>query len=76
MINYYKGKQMYLSVDSETQKVVTLVNETNECLMRVISPAPFFSRISEDVTNGVIEESTEEVFNAIQQEVKDRLSSL
>ena len=49
MINYYKGKQIYLSADSETQKVITLVNEPNECFMRVVAPALFFepSSISE-----------------------------
>jgi len=76
MINYYKGKQVYLSVDSETQKVITLINEPNECIMRVIAPAPFINKIAEDTSNGIFEESTEEVFNAVKQEVKDRLSSL
>ena len=76
MINYYKGKQIYLSVDTETKKVITLLNEINECSMRVIAPAPFYDKIAEDVTNNVIEESTEEVFTAIRQEVESRLSSL
>lgn len=76
MINYYKGKQIYLSVDSETQKIIILVNEPNECFMRVVAPALFFNRISEDVANGVIEESTEEVFNAVRQELETRLLSL
>jgi hypothetical protein len=76
MINYYKGKQIYLSVDSETQKIITLVNEPNECFMRVVAPALFFDKISGDVSNNVIEESTEEVFNAVRQEVETRLLSL
>ena len=76
MINYYKGKQIYLLVDSETQKIITLVNEPNECFMRVAAPALFFDKVSEDVASGVIEESTEEVFNAVRQEVETRLLSL
>ena len=73
---YYKGKQMYLGVEETTQKVTTLVNEPTEVIMRVISPAPFYSKIAEDLSSGVLEESTEEVFNAVKQEVLDRLSSL
>jgi hypothetical protein len=76
MINYYKGKQIYLSVDSETKKITTLINEPIECFMRVIAPAPFYDKIAEDLTNNVIEVSTEEVFNAVRQEVETRLSSL
>jgi hypothetical protein len=58
MINYYKGKQIYLLVDSETKKVITLVNEPIECFMRVIAPAPFYDKIADDLTNNVIETST------------------
>jgi hypothetical protein len=76
MINYYKGKQIHLSVDSETQKVITLINEPNECLVRVVAPASFYNRIAEDLANNIIEESTETVFNAVRQEVETRLSSL
>lgn len=76
MINYYKGKQMYLSVDTETQKIIVLMNESNECSIRVTAPAPFYGKIASDVANNVIEESTEEVFIAVRQEVESRLSSL
>ena len=76
MINYYKGKQMHLSAEEETQKVIILVNEPNECSMRVVAPATFYNKVAEDLTNGVLEESTEEVFNAIRQEVETRLLSL
>ncbi len=76
MVNYYKGKQIHLSVDSETKKVITLVNEPIECFMRVIAPAPFYDKIADDLTNNVIEASTEEAFNAVRQEVESRLSSL
>jgi hypothetical protein len=76
MINYYKGKQVHLSVDNETQKIIVLVNEPNECSIRVVAPAPFYNKIAEDITNNVIEEITETAFNAIRQEVETRLSSL
>ena len=76
MINYYKRNQMYLSVDTETQKIIVLMNESNECSIRVTAPAPFYNKIAEDVANNVIEESTEEAFNAVRQEVESRLSSL
>jgi len=67
---------MYLSVDTETQKIIILINESNECIMRVVAPAPFYNKIADDITNGVIEESTVEVFSAVRQEVESRLSSL
>ena len=76
MINYYKKNQMHLSVDTETQKIIVLMNELNECSMRVTAPASFYNKIAEDLSNNVIEESTEEIFTAVRQEVESRLSSL
>ena len=52
------------------------MNELNECSMRVTAPASFYNKIAEDLSNNVIEESTEEIFTAIRQEVESRLSSL
>jgi hypothetical protein len=76
MINYYKKNQMHLSVDTDTQKVIILINETNECSMRVTAPAQFYNKIAEDLANDIIKTSTEEVFTAVRQEVETRLSSL
>jgi hypothetical protein len=76
MINYYKRNQMYLSVDTDTQKIIVLMNESNDCSIRVTAPASFYNRIAEDLANNVIEESTEEAFIAVRQEVETRLSSL
>jgi hypothetical protein len=76
MINYYKGKQIYLSVDTDTRKVITLLDESTECSIRVIAPAPFYDKIADDLTNNVIELSTEEIFMTVRREVETRLSSL
>ncbi len=76
MINYYKRNQMYLSVDTDTKKIIVLMNEPNDCSIRVTAPALFYDRIAEDLTNNVIEESTEEAFIAVRQEIETRLSSL
>jgi hypothetical protein len=76
MINYYKRNQMYLSVDTDTQKIIVLMNEPNDCSIRVTAPASFYNKIAEDLTNNVIEESTEEAFIAARQEIETRLSSL
>ena len=64
MINYYKGKQIYLLVDSETKKVITLVNEPIECFMRVIAPAPFYDKIADWISqeNAIIKDYTALIF--------------
>jgi hypothetical protein len=76
MINYYKRNQMYLSVDTDTQKIIVLMNEPNDCSIRVTAPASFYNKVAEDLANNVIEESTEESFIAARQEIETRLSSL
>jgi nitrogen regulatory protein PII-like uncharacterized protein len=76
MINYYKGNEMYLSVNSDNQHVIVLVNHVNDKSIRLVTPAVFYNKIAEDITSGILTEINEEEYTSKKIEVLAALSSI
>lgn len=75
-MRYFKGKNVYLSVDDSTKRVTTVINQPGEFLIRSVEPAGFYDKMLEDLTNGVIEETTMETFTLVKNEVVNRIATL